>query len=123
MADEKTDTTPAAAPVIEEKSVPVPAPALPDTIQLSELETLRLASSNNQLGRMVAETRMLQMQIQQTSAQVKQYDEDIQAASQSQQSMLAEVGVAHGVGPAIRRYTIDLKTGVCSLKKAPQPKG
>lgn len=120
MADEKNEAAPT--------PVPEPAPEepkkveLPETFQLEELDQLKLAASNDRLGRLMAEFQLMQTQAQQLQTQIKQHNEDLTTTNLAQRALILAVGEKYHVGPAIFRYSIELKTGICTLKKAP-PKG
>lgn len=124
MADEQTPTP-------ETKVDPQPAtlapaeaaPALPESFQLTELEQLRLAASNEHLRRLSAELQMAQMQMMQIKQRSEQLQQDLQNASVTQGELLNAVGETYKVGAAVRRYDINIQTGLCTLRKPNPPKG
>jgi len=105
----------------ETKTEPTPAQAMPEKIELLEIEQLKLQATSSRIGKVIAEYQLAQSNMQQLKTMQGQREKDIEELNQKQDALLNEIGSRLGVGPSIRKYRIDLNTGKGELNKPPTP--
>lgn len=95
---------------------PQKATELPESLQLEELEVLRLTAVQAVSDKVVLELEFGRSKLQEMQRFLKEKEESLRELIRKSKSLILEIGSKYAVGEGILRYHINLETGEAVLK-------
>jgi hypothetical protein len=102
VSDEKPD------PQEEQKSedAPVEKMTFPPEIELTELEALKLTAVSATAGKIIAESRFMQLQAQTIQRQLQENQSSLMSVAEEEKAIMAEIAQRLGL-PHVAQYRMD----------------